>query len=293
MVKRKPRALTRDTRQTGTSNSAIDKKRKALGPGKRRSKNGTIYYENRKNRSDVKGRDTPTRAKAKLRLTSKLSVPLTVERKKRILTQYNKNEARNYHTENAIMLIRLFGTDAQRKRAKVLKARIDKRKTGVLKSEWDWFYKHGHSHYKKLLPKKRTVKKVVRKSKGSTIVGKSHGRRVVIAVSKHKTLTPKKEDSNKRVAMEILRQLGGRTFMRMTGANQFLSGSNWMAFKLPRAIDGNRRIKITLNSMDTYDIKFMSLSGKTNKIVKGIYEDQLKDIISRYTGLALTMPRFR
>jgi hypothetical protein len=203
MVKRKPRALTRDTRQTGTSDSARDKKRKALGPGKRRSKNGTIYYENRKNRSDVKGRDTPTKTK-KRKVVRKVTIKRTPQ---------------------------------------------------------------------KLAQVRRSVKKLDKK-----LVSLRRGTA---------------NNDNKRVAIEILRQLGGRTFMRMTGANQFLSGSNWMAFKLPRAMDGNRRVKITLNSMDTYDIKFMSLGGKTNKIVKGIYNDQLKDIISRYTGLALTMPRFR
>jgi len=184
MVKRKARALTRDTRQTGSSDLLRDRKLKALAPGKRRSKNGIIYYENRKNRSDVKGVDAP-----------------------------------------------------------------------------------------RLVKKKRIVPKVNRKNRSDV---------------KGVDVTP-----SKRVAVEILRQLGGRGFMRMTGANQFLSGKNWMAFKLPRAMDGNRRVKISLNSMDTYDIKFMSLSGKTNKIVKGIYNDQLKEIISRYTGLSLTMPRVR
>ena len=63
MVKRKARALSKSTRQTGTSNTARDKQRKAIAPGKRRSKKGKIYYEYRKNRTDVKGRDTPTKTK--------------------------------------------------------------------------------------------------------------------------------------------------------------------------------------------------------------------------------------
>jgi len=200
MVKRKPRALTRDTRQTGSSDMVRDRQRKALAPGKRRSKKGNIYFENRKNRSDVKGRDTP------------------ITRRKRIVKSVRANSS--------------IGDFVLRKRV---------------------------------------------------IIGATPSRKMMI-----QDVTP-----SKRVAVEILRQLGGKVFMRMTGANQFLSGENWMAFKLPRAMDGNRRVKISLNSMDTYDIKFMSLGGKTNKIVKGIYNDQLKDIISRYTGLALTMPRVR
>jgi len=38
------------------SNKKADDKRKALAPGKRISKNGKIYYESRKNKSDVRGR---------------------------------------------------------------------------------------------------------------------------------------------------------------------------------------------------------------------------------------------
>jgi len=41
--------------QTGKTNRAIDIKRKALLAGKRMSKSGNIYYENRSNRSDLHG----------------------------------------------------------------------------------------------------------------------------------------------------------------------------------------------------------------------------------------------
>jgi hypothetical protein len=42
--------------QTGKSKTAADKKRTALKPGKRKSRSGKIYYETRKNRSDVNPR---------------------------------------------------------------------------------------------------------------------------------------------------------------------------------------------------------------------------------------------
>ncbi|HJX50994.1 MAG TPA: hypothetical protein VJ438_06035 [Candidatus Nanoarchaeia archaeon] len=41
--------------QIGKTNIAIDKKRKALMPGKKISKTGKVYYEYRKNRIDLKG----------------------------------------------------------------------------------------------------------------------------------------------------------------------------------------------------------------------------------------------
>ncbi len=47
-------------RQIGTSKKKRDTPRKALKPGKRRSRNDKIYYENRKNRSDKKGQTQKT-----------------------------------------------------------------------------------------------------------------------------------------------------------------------------------------------------------------------------------------
>lgn len=42
--------------QTGSSNTKKDSARKALAPGKRISKSGNIYWENRTNRSDQPGK---------------------------------------------------------------------------------------------------------------------------------------------------------------------------------------------------------------------------------------------
>lgn len=49
-----PRPVQR-VHQTGKSDVARDKKLAALAPGKRISKNGNVYYEYRKNRSDRRG----------------------------------------------------------------------------------------------------------------------------------------------------------------------------------------------------------------------------------------------
>jgi hypothetical protein len=50
------KVLKASTRQTGTSHTKRDSARKAMQPGKRRSASGRVYYENRKNRSDLRGR---------------------------------------------------------------------------------------------------------------------------------------------------------------------------------------------------------------------------------------------
>jgi len=50
------RVLKATTRQMGRSDLARDRQRKAMRPGKRRSRTGRVYYETRKNRSDKKGK---------------------------------------------------------------------------------------------------------------------------------------------------------------------------------------------------------------------------------------------
>jgi hypothetical protein len=49
------RVLKASTRQTGRSHTERDTALKAMQPGKRRSASGRIYYETRKNRSDLRG----------------------------------------------------------------------------------------------------------------------------------------------------------------------------------------------------------------------------------------------
>ena len=52
--KNQRKSLKVSDHQIGKTIKSIDKKRQALKPGKRISKSGNIYYENRKNRSDMK-----------------------------------------------------------------------------------------------------------------------------------------------------------------------------------------------------------------------------------------------
>ena len=49
---RLPRTTKVSKTQTGRSNTAADKKRTAMKPGRRLSKSGKVYFENRRNRSD-------------------------------------------------------------------------------------------------------------------------------------------------------------------------------------------------------------------------------------------------
>lgn len=88
-------------------------------------------------------------------------------------------------------------------------------------------------------------------------------------------------------AQEILNQLGGRKFIAMTGAKNFLKDekTQTISFKIPNGKNGIRFIEIRLNSMHTYDINFKTGSGKLVKRIEGIYNDQLQEIFTDYTGL--------
>ena len=55
-LKDQSRSLKVADHQLGRSIVSIDKKRKALAPGKRIGSSGNIYYEYRKNRSDKPGK---------------------------------------------------------------------------------------------------------------------------------------------------------------------------------------------------------------------------------------------
>ena len=91
-------------------------------------------------------------------------------------------------------------------------------------------------------------------------------------------------------AEDVLQQLGGKKFIAMTGAKNFVKDDKTksITFKLPRAKSGINYVKISLTSMDLYNIEFLSVRGgniKTVKEVKGVYNDQLQKIFTQYTGL--------
>ena len=98
--------------------------------------------------------------------------------------------------------------------------------------------------------------------------------------------------TDKKVAVEILRQLGGNRFIAMTGAKNFGCTNNSFVCQIPMKKDRISHIKITLNALDTYDLEFISIYGSKYKLVstfEGAYNDMLKDIIEDKTGLYLTL----
>jgi hypothetical protein len=93
-------------------------------------------------------------------------------------------------------------------------------------------------------------------------------------------------------ANEILKQLGGKKFIAMTGATCYSDNNgNTLVAKFKGSKIANI-MYITLNSMDTYDIKICKFKGmniNTVKEVSNAYNDMLKPIFEQTTGLTVSL----
>ena len=86
----------------------------------------------------------------------------------------------------------------------------------------------------------------------------------------------------------ILKQLGGNKFRMMTGAKNLAGDENSLSMRIGRNSSNSNYLKITLNSMDTYDMKFYRLWRFEEKSVceyNNIYCDMLTDMFTAHTGM--------
>ena len=95
--------------------------------------------------------------------------------------------------------------------------------------------------------------------------------------------------SDMTVAKTILEQLGGNKFCAMTGAKNLVGDENSLSMRIGRNSSNSNYLKITLNSMDTYDMKFCKLTRKfEEKSVteyNNIYNDMLTGQFTSHTGM--------
>jgi len=94
--------------------------------------------------------------------------------------------------------------------------------------------------------------------------------------------------SDMTVAKTILEQLGGKKFCAMTGAKNLVGDENSLSMRIGRNSSNSNYLKITLNSMDTYDMKFYRLWRFEEKSVteyNNIYNDMLTDTFTAHTGM--------
>ena len=95
--------------------------------------------------------------------------------------------------------------------------------------------------------------------------------------------------SNLIVAETILKTLGGNKFRMMTGAKNLAGDENSLSMRIGRNSSNSNYLKITLNSMDLYDMEFCKLTrmGEKKSVTEynNIYNDMLTDTFTSHTGM--------
>lgn len=95
--------------------------------------------------------------------------------------------------------------------------------------------------------------------------------------------------TDQTIANTILEQLGNNKFIVMTGAKNFISFENGLAFTLPHK--KIKQVQIILNSKDLYNMVFLGVNKRLFNSIKEIaiyvdvYNDQLQSIFTEVTGL--------
>ena len=90
------------------------------------------------------------------------------------------------------------------------------------------------------------------------------------------------------IARTILDQLGGHKFRVMTGAKNFADHGNALSMKLGRNSSNSNYLKVSLNSMDLYDVHFSKVTKFEEKSVKeynNVYADSLVELFESHTGM--------
>ncbi len=94
----------------------------------------------------------------------------------------------------------------------------------------------------------------------------------------------------KQIAQTILAQLGGKRFVIMTGAKNFVSGDNSLRFKLDRGATGGANLcTVRLDANDTYTVeiaKYRSLTVTKLASRSDVYAGSLRSVFTDMTGFS-------
>jgi len=98
----------------------------------------------------------------------------------------------------------------------------------------------------------------------------------------------------KKVAEEILNQLGGNKFVVMTGVKNLIASENGLSFHLPKSKTKANTCKVILTESDDYLVEFFKVNRKTFELERvstyaHVYCDQLQEIFTYETGLATSL----
>lgn len=98
--------------------------------------------------------------------------------------------------------------------------------------------------------------------------------------------------TNKEIAETILSQIGGRRFITMTGAKNFVAINSGLQFDLPKTPhyvrDGISRLHIVLTPMDEYKItayKIRGMNVKEISVTDAVHAPELAEVFTSLTGL--------
>ena len=99
--------------------------------------------------------------------------------------------------------------------------------------------------------------------------------------------------NNTQIAETILKQLGGFNKLNMMiGLKDLYALDNGLRFKIKIRGSKVNYVKITLNSLDLYDMELGYLRGQNYKVISehnSIYSDMLKPILAKKSGLNLSL----
>lgn len=98
------------------------------------------------------------------------------------------------------------------------------------------------------------------------------------------------------IAEEILSQLGGRRFIAMTGAKNFVGGDDNLTFRLPAnpGFVKNRinMVRFTLTPADVYVVAFYRIRGVRSTEIsrhRDVYVSDLRRLFTQETGLDVSL----
>jgi len=102
------------------------------------------------------------------------------------------------------------------------------------------------------------------------------------------------KEQSQEIANTIVKQLGGRRFMMMTGVKQFMLGSNGeVSFKLGRNKSKCNHVKIEYDyGRDLYNVVFGRIYNYEYKELErtdGCFFDMLEELFENYTGMYLRL----
>ena len=95
--------------------------------------------------------------------------------------------------------------------------------------------------------------------------------------------------SDMRVAETILEQLGGNKFCMMTGAKNLGGTENSLSMRIGRNKTSSNYLKITLNMMDLYDVRFSRvtkmMSERSVTEYNDVFCENLVEVFEKHTGM--------